>query len=71
MGDKSDNIPPVFKKCGIKTAEKYFENQELFNNELNNNIESKNQYLINKKIIDFTNIPQEYLNELKNTYFNT
>ena len=61
LGDKSDNIPPVFKKCGIKTAEKYFENEELFNNELNNNIESKNQYLINKK----------YLNELKNTYFNT
>ena len=28
MGDKSDSIPSVFPKCGIKTAEKYYNNQE-------------------------------------------
>ena len=30
MGDKSDNIPGIFSKCGIKTAEKYFDDRELF-----------------------------------------
>ena len=30
LGDKSDNILPIFKKCGPKTCEKYYENQELF-----------------------------------------
>ena len=30
MGDKSDNIPGIFAKCGIKTAEKYFDDRELF-----------------------------------------
>ena len=29
-GDKSDNIKGVFKKCGPKTACKYFDNRELF-----------------------------------------
>ena len=29
IGDKSDDIPQIFKKCGLKTAIKYFENKEL------------------------------------------
>ena len=29
-GDKSDNIPGIFTKCGPKTAIKYFEDKELF-----------------------------------------
>ena len=29
-GDKSDNIPGVFKKCGPKTACKYYDNKDLF-----------------------------------------
>ena len=41
MGDKSDNIPSVFKKCGLKTALKYWNNQELFFNKLNNDIDAK------------------------------
>ena len=35
-GDKSDNIKGVFKKCGQKTACKYFDNKELFNKKLQN-----------------------------------
>ena len=59
MGDKSDNIPSVFKKCGPKTALKYWNNKELFFNKLNNDIDAQNQYKLNKKIIDFNEIPNE------------
>lgn len=55
-GDKSDNIPGLFKKCGPKTAEKYINNIELFQKTL----EKENafeQYKFNRKLIDFTQIP--------------
>ena len=34
LQSKSDNIPGIFTKCGIKTAEKYYDNKELFNEKL-------------------------------------
>ena len=43
-GDKSDGIPSVFKKCGPKTAEKYYENRELFEKKLGEDSLAKNQY---------------------------
>ena len=62
MGDKSDNIPGIFKKCGIKTAIKYFNDKELFIKELNkNNLLEK--FERNKKIIDFNQIPLELINK--------
>jgi 5'-3' exonuclease len=33
-GDKSDNIPSIFKKCGIKTALKYYNDKNLFEAQL-------------------------------------
>ena len=62
MGDKSDNIPPIFKKCGIKTAEKYYYDKELFENELSKSATSRELFERNKKIIDFNYIPQELVN---------
>jgi 5'-3' exonuclease len=56
-GDKSDNIKGVFKKCGPKTACKYFENRELFEEKLKKEEGSMERYLLNKKIIDFNEIP--------------
>ena len=40
-GDKSDNIPPIITRCGIKTAIKYYENPELFKKLLNDNLKCK------------------------------
>lgn len=57
-GDKSDNIPPIIPKCGIKTAIKYYENPELFHEILENTPTAKQQFLLNKKIIDFNEIPE-------------
>lgn len=60
-GDKSDNIPPIHSKCGIKTAMKYYDNPENFNKKLQDNLEAKNIFERNQKIIDFNNIPQEFV----------
>ena len=62
-GDPSDNIPSVFPKCGPKTALKYFENRELFEKKLQESELFKNQYELNRKIIDFNYIPDDLVQE--------
>ena len=74
MGDKSDNIPSIFPKCGIKTAIKCYEDKKYFENKLEN-IDTRQLYERNRKIIDFNHIPQYLVdNFLKylvlNVYFN-
>ena len=57
MGDKSDNIDGVFNKCGKKTAEKYFDNEELFLAKLKSE-DKIDKYNRNKRLVDFTEIPE-------------
>ena len=67
IGDKSDDIPGIFKKCGIKTAIKYYEDEELFNKQLK--LENAyNSYMINKKLIDFNEIPEDIATEFLLNY---
>lgn len=66
-GDISDNIPSVFPKCGPKTAMKYFENRDLLEKKLQESEIYRNTYELNKKIIDFNNIPEELVKEFMNT----
>ena len=63
MGDTSDNIPSVFPKCGPKTAQKCLEDPEFFKKKMANNSDYYKQYELNKKLVDFDNIPQELVNE--------
>lgn len=58
-GDKSDNIPAVFNKCGIKTAIKYYNSPELFNDKLNGDVGAQEKYKRNQSIIDFNCIPED------------
>lgn len=67
-GDKSDNIKGVFKRCGSKTASKYYENKELFENKLKEEEGAMERYLLNKKIIDFNEIPEDLINNFMNHY---
>jgi len=53
-GDRSDNIAGVKKRCGPKTAEKML-NEGLV--ELETDEDIKKNYIVNKKIIDFNQIP--------------
>ena len=74
LGDKSDNIMQIFKKCGPKTCEKYYKNNELFLEALTKDKESKEKYELNKKLVDFNEIPETLVNglleEYKNIYTN-
>ena len=67
-GDKSDCIPSVFKKCGIKTAEKYWNDKVSFQAKLESDLEAVAQYELNKKIIDFNNIPPALVLGFKEKY---
>lgn len=62
-GDISDNIPPVFPKCGIKTAIKCIENEDFFKTKMNNNKDYYRQYELNKQLIDFNCIPTDLITE--------
>jgi 5'-3' exonuclease len=74
LGDKSDNIKPVFNRCGPTTIEKYYNDPDLFKKELDKSISAQENYKLNNILIDFNNIPSNIKNQFieKNiTYFNT
>ena len=58
-GDKSDNIPAIFKKCGIKTARKYYHDQDLFSKILTETPHAQDLYNLNQTLIDFDYIPTD------------
>ncbi len=63
-GDKSDNIVSVFPRCGMKTAEKYYNDKDCFKNKLDSNKDYENLYKRNCTLVDFKNIP----NDLKENF---
>jgi len=66
-GDTSDNIPGVFKKCGKKTAEKYWNDRELFKKKLADDEtgEAQQKYERNCMLIDFERIPEQHVAEFR------
>ena len=58
LGDKSDNIQPVFKRCSVKEAESYYEDPAIFAKRVDEE-DSYERLLLNKTIIDFDEIPEE------------
>jgi 5'-3' exonuclease len=58
-GDKSDNIPAIFSKCGIKTARKYYHDQELFEKNLLSSPKAEELYCFNQTLVDFNYIPSD------------
>ena len=65
LGDKSDNIMPVFKKCGPKTCEKYYNNKEAFNEALLKEVGAQEKYELNKKLVSFEEIPGDLIERFK------
>ena len=58
-GDKSDNIRAIFKKCGIKTARKYYHDQDLFEKALADEPNAEDLYCLNRALVDFNYIPSD------------
>ena len=58
MGDKSDNIPSIFKKCGIKTSFKCYDDSEFFESKKQKEPQSVELFDRNQTIIDFNKIPK-------------
>lgn len=69
LGDKSDNIPSVFPKCGKITAKKFCENIELFQSKLAEKNQYAENYKFNKQLIDFNEIPFELKSSFIQIYF--
>lgn len=69
LGDKSDDIPCVFPKCGKKTVEKYLDDNDLLEKDLDK-YNVRDIFERNKKIIDFNEIPNYLINEFKEIYKN-
>ena len=68
MGDKSDDIPSIFNKCGPKTALKYYNDTGAFEAQL----KKENAYELykkNKKLIDFNEIPDILVEQFKKINF--
>jgi 5'-3' exonuclease len=68
-GDKSDNIPSTWKKCGEKTALKYLDNRELLQKKLKDP-EILKRFELNQQLIDFKNIPSEIVDSVQQKFSN-
>ena len=64
-GDKSDNITGIFPRCGVKTAGKYYDNTELFQLKLEQTPGAEENYERNQTLIDFNNIPIEFVERFR------
>ena len=65
MGDKSDNIPAIFPKCGIKTAVKCYDDKDYFQKKIADPVVKAN-YKTNQTLVDFNKIPIN----LKKAFYN-
>lgn len=63
MGDKSDNIPSIVKKCGPKKALSLTSDEEALKKLLEENSEAASQFKKNSLLVDFSNIPEEIREE--------
>jgi len=63
LGDKSDNILGIFKKCGPKIAQRCYDEPEFLEKMYLQQPEAREKFDKNKKIIDFREIPEDLIVE--------
>jgi deoxyribonuclease-4 len=66
-GDTADNIPPVVKGCGIKTAEKLLIDSNKFKQWATEN-NCREQIKLNRKLVSFNKIPNKYCEMFNKKY---
>lgn len=67
MGDKSDNILPIFKKCPKKILELCFQDKDYFQNKCDEENVVQN-FQLNRLLIDFNFIPEDLKINFKKKY---
>jgi 5'-3' exonuclease len=63
MGDKSDNIPQIAPKIGLKTAIRLANNQHMLD-EVTRDADAMERLHMNTKLIDFQHIPADIVREI-------
>lgn len=64
MGDKSDNIPSVFPKCGEKKAQQLAEDDAMLEEKLSKSDEFRERFELNTLLIDTTRVPDKIQQEI-------
>lgn len=64
IGDKADNIESIFPRCGEASAIKLLLNREMLKERLSDP-EIRARFELNKKLIDFNNIPNVIIDSVK------
>lgn len=63
-GDKTDGIPPIFSGCGPATATGLVNNPTDLATILDKDPQAQAQYALNRKLIDFREIPKEIADKI-------
>jgi 5'-3' exonuclease len=56
-GDKSDNVPRVFRRCGVSVAERLACNPDMLKRELSTDDAYKRNFALNDMLINLDNVP--------------
>ena len=67
-GDSADGIPQIMPRLGVKTAWKLLHDKEKLKNLLKENENAAKQFLINKKLISFEEIPVDLKDKILNIF---
>lgn len=65
LGDPSDNIPKIFKKCGPKTLLKYLNDRDELARAFEREPDAVERYKLNRSLIDFAMIPSVFLERVR------
>lgn len=71
LGDKSDGIITIFpdkKLLPLARKRQLINNSDKLSEYLHLNKDINEKYILNQKLIDFTFIPHNYINEIVNYY---
>ena len=69
-GDKKDNVPQVFERCGKGTAQKLYDNPSVLLERLKSVPGAAEQLKLNKLLLSFDNIPDEIEESIMEQYAN-
>lgn len=71
VGDKSDDIPSIFRGCGKRTAAKLAADPEALKLKLQQDSAAAIQFDLNSRLIDFKMIPEDIVNEVNQRFWST